>query len=213
MNRAGYFNGFAFTKRELHHTLPKLRQLGWVEGNKVVKYRKIIENYPGILINIANKYRFNEMSLKEFKGFVLQICEHYLLRKTWREQNKKPKTKICHKSKIKYRVRDKRWAAPYKVVKYNDKRYRGFVTNSQIAYLLGISDRTVSRYRKSYHMNSYRHYFHFSSSVDNPIINGFEFKYNTLSKCVSIQTDVRNTIKYNYSSSGSQSIERGFSNL
>jgi len=147
MNHAGYFNIKDITwitYQSKLRLLKKLESWGWTKDNKMVSVYKI-EGHPVSADCDPDVLK----DKKKFKGWILSIAESYVARNNFRI-NKGWKKEIDYRSKKLIRKQ-----SVSGVSKFSESEYITEIANSFISSLLGISTRTVCRWRK-YSLNQYK---------------------------------------------------------
>lgn len=145
--RGGSIIGFKFTKNEQYNLLPKLRELGWVVGDRVLNFRKVCNKYK-CLAQWANIDESHLKSLSAFKGYLVSTCESSFLRSSYRRSNGLVKSynyrdKFYERNRS--RVGEPHW---FDAKKIKNGIYQGRVSNQIIAGRMGISETTVTNWRK-----------------------------------------------------------------
>lgn len=170
INHAGSIKGYNFTKSERYNVLNKLQKEGLVKDNRVVSYRKLCSKIgcKGIFVSMS----FEELQCMDiFRGFILAAAESYVLNRNYKRQNKKAKK---YSGPIGYTQMN--WVksgsnAWHKVKKIssgdNEGCLMGRVFGKQLSELVGISERSISRWRKSA-PNVYRYNMYTPDNVPVP---------------------------------------------
>jgi transposase-like protein len=143
----GYITGFKLTKNEEYNLLPKLRELGWISRNRIVNYRNLCNKNKCYAqwVDISEK---DILSLDAFKGFLVSVCEASFLRSSYRRRNGLVKT-ASYRDKMytrdRYNPGEPSW---FDTKKIRNGVYQGRVSNQTIAGVMGISETTVTNWRK-----------------------------------------------------------------
>lgn len=152
MNNAGYFNRCTLSHHEKYKVLPNLRKRGWVKGNRVIKYRKILNRE----VNTMYVYPLPKEALKSlntFKGYILGMTESYGLNFNYKLQNGKTKElNYRDKNFEPKRIKTRSWDGednPYRIKKFKGtNNFQGRFANSILSSYLRVSEKTISRWRK-----------------------------------------------------------------
>lgn len=149
----GCFDGFEFTKNERYVTLPELIRLGWVtDENRVIKYRNLCNQSEAIGKWV--KMPISALtSLASFKGFLISSAEAYILNRNSKIQEGKSKVYSVRSGSYIRRDWVERRGSSYlnKVKKISSEgvsSLEGRVYLNTVSSLLGLSNRTLSRWRK-----------------------------------------------------------------
>jgi hypothetical protein len=146
--RGGSIEGFKLTKNEEYNILPKLKRLGWVFGSRLINYRKVC-NMNKCLAQWVDMKESYLVSIDTFKGFLVSLCEASLLRSSYRRSNGLVKTANYRDKGYEYnrfRLEEPSWFTAKKI---GNNLYQGRVSNQIIAGRMGISETTVTNWRKS----------------------------------------------------------------
>lgn len=170
LNHGGSISGFNLSKSERYNVLPKLEKEGLVKDNRVVSYRKCCSKIgcKGIFVSMS----FEELQCMDiFRGYILAAAESYVLNRNYKRQNKKAKK---YSGPLGYTQMN--WVksgsnAWHKVKKIssgdNEGCLMGRVFGKQLSELVGISERTISRWRK-HAPNVYRYNMYTPENVPVP---------------------------------------------
>jgi hypothetical protein len=153
MSRGGSIVGFKFTKSEKYVTFSSLKELGWVNNDKVNSYRGILKN--NVTLSISTQITKEDLvSLDKFKGFLIASAEAYILHRNNKIQNKRAFKSIGGdfiernwnygeaSSNVKFWLKSKK-------ISFNDApAIIGRVYVSILETMMGISSRTITRWRK-----------------------------------------------------------------
>lgn len=149
----GYITGFVFTKTEKYDVLHKLEKMGWISNNKVNKYRDIL-NENNCERSTFNLTEYDLTSLDSFKAVLIASCEKYLIDKKHKvNEGKAYKYETTgFKKKInwdKMGMADKKQFVQTKKIRLNDQDYvAGRAYNAELVRLMGLSNATITRWRK-----------------------------------------------------------------
>lgn len=144
----GYIEGYNFTHHEKYNILPKLKSLGWVKGKFIVNHRKIC-NREGVYFLFTELEESFLESKDAFRGFILGVAETYSLRRTI--------------SPSKFRRSPSPVIGSERESKFHQQKitgeYTGIVYNGSLRSILGLTERTISRWRKfsrnKYYLETY----------------------------------------------------------
>lgn len=153
LTRGGSIIGFKFTNSERYTHFKELKRLGWVTEDRFVSYRKTISKYARI--RICTRVDINEIAtLEKFKGFLIASAESYILHRNNKIQTGRAKKLILGE----YVKRDwDQWGTTQnekfwlktKKISFNEKpAIIGRVYTGIICHMMGISKRTITRWRK-----------------------------------------------------------------
>lgn len=149
----GSFSGFNFSKTEKYDVLPKLKNLGWVKDDKVVKYRRILNNSKcrNIYFNITEENLFD---LNAFKAMLIATTEKYLLdvKQSIVDKKRIKRDSLGKKVKVNW---DKLRGTTVSLLKtkkkidnFGNTSISGRAFNSEIIRIMNISESTITRWRK-----------------------------------------------------------------
>lgn len=194
LNRGGYFDKSKLSHHEKYKVLPLLESRGWVTGNKIIKYREVVNKEA----STTYTYTLSENALKSlnnFKGNLVAILESYCLHYNYKNQRKELVNLSRSYPKSKWRIDTTRNLNRFTIKKFsNTGELVGRVANSVLASYAKVSEKTISRWRK-YSENKYElfrfYYGHESSAVnaDNTYYSKKNKKY--------LSADLRITTKIN----------------
>jgi hypothetical protein len=153
LSNGGCFSGFNFTKTEKYDVLPKIKKLGWVSGDKVVKYRKILNMSPcrDIYFNLEES---DLLDINSFKAILIATTEKYLLdvKQSIVDKKRFKRDSLGKKTKVNW---DKLRGASTMLLKtekkidnFGNKSVSGRAFNSEISRIMNISESTITRWRK-----------------------------------------------------------------
>jgi len=190
-NTGGYFDLNSLNKNERYRLLPELQRMGWVSGNRVVGYRKILNvevscfNYTRIVVDDLS-------SIKRFRALIISSCESYLL--NWRYKIQKDKAKrfsqregFSHKWVYAGAVIG---CEKFNVEKFSDETFKGRLADSILAKCLDLSLRTIGGWRSCAKLNSYEKKFVYS---DDPY-SGMSFYNRRLRKFLTLDRVIKTSI-------------------
>lgn len=159
----GSFSSYAMSKNERYVQLPELVRLGWVTQDlKIVKYRRICNNSKAVGKWLRMPSEMLE-SLAAFKGFIIASAEAYILNRNKKIQD--GRSKVYSPRTGSYVRRDwvdrrgsKTLSKVMKISSGGIESVEGRVYLNSLAGLLGLSNRTLSRWRKD-SVNTYTKVF------------------------------------------------------
>lgn len=163
-NFGGDFSTFIFTNNELYNVLPELIKKGWVtKDKKIVKYRKTL-NKAGCT-NIYTELDVAYLSdLDTFKGWLIAVAEKYCLDRNHKVNSGRVKKLDRDGGKTKvdwsYMGVDELSACLLKTEKIgfgDSATVSGRVFNEELVRVMGISDRSVTNWRKKTKVNTYEY--------------------------------------------------------
>jgi hypothetical protein len=175
----GCFSGFNFSKTEKYDVLPKLKALGWISGEKVTKYRKLVidNNCSMLYTNITEDHL---VDIKTFKGAMIAISEKYLLevKHSISSGRRKKVDSLGRKVKVNWdnlRVASKKALKTEKKIDTDgSKVILGRAFNDELCRIMNLSKSTVSRWRKESKENCFNTYDLKSIRVDKPTDKDFK---------------------------------------
>lgn len=149
----GSFKGFNFSKTEKYDVLPKIQKLGWVKGDSVVKYRKILNRYSckNIYFNLDES---NLLDINSFKAILIATTEKYLLdvKQSIVDNKRIKRDSLGKKTKVNWdKLRGTSKAllkTNKKIDEFGNKSVSGRAFNSEISRIMNISQSTITRWRK-----------------------------------------------------------------
>lgn len=150
--RGGSIVGFKFTRSERYGNFKELKKLGWVTEDRFISYRKTIQKYT--FLTISTKITENDLAkLNNFKGFLIASTESYVLHRNNKIQSGRAK-KIRYGEfinrdwdKMGKTQNEKFWLKTKKIVIEEKLGIIGRVYTSIISQMMGISLRTITRWR------------------------------------------------------------------
>lgn len=159
--KAGYFiHNFKQTHHFKYRVLPELIKRGWVSKNKVISHRAIFQSQNEHNFKMCRIEPQHLENIKKFKGFLISIAETSIL--NWKKRLQDGKLKgYSYRDRVYYRkqvnVESSENASKFVTKTFSDRNasyLAGYVSNSILAKVLGVSTRTISTWRKE-SSNSY----------------------------------------------------------
>jgi len=152
--RGGSIVGFKFTRSERYGNFKELKKLGWVTEDRFISYRKTVSKYT--FLTISTKITENDLAkLNNFKGFLIAATESYVLHRNNKIQSGRAK-KIRNGEfinrdwdKMGNTQNEKFWLKTKKIAVDEEPGIIGRVYTGMIAEMMGISLRTITRWRNS----------------------------------------------------------------
>ncbi len=159
-NNGGYFDIKdieGFTPRQIKQYLKRAQKLGWIVGNKITSIYKIGLTYP-VGAHISKESLKNNAT---FRGWILAATESYVLNKKVRQSKDNAEFYSC--KHLQSGITKDGFNPAWTLEKFNAESIRGEVSNGLLSYLLGVSKRTITRWRKD-SINKYHQIKEFAKS-------------------------------------------------